>query len=76
MSLWQKGKTNTAGFKRPHRSKRGNMRKIDPRHCRLCGDRGRRGLAAAQTYPLRPIMVIVRLATGGSTDLTWVKISK
>jgi tripartite-type tricarboxylate transporter receptor subunit TctC len=29
---------------------------------------GGAGLAAAQTYPSRPVMMIVPLATGGSTD--------
>src|SRR5258708_19672357 len=57
-----------AGLKRPHRSNEGNMRKLIFAAAVFAAMVGGAGLAKAQTYPSRPIMMIVPLATGGSTD--------
>src|SRR5262249_6385394 len=47
---------------------RSNMRKLMLATATLTVVLGGAGLAEAQTYPSRPIMMIVPLATGGSTD--------
>src|SRR5215467_15716814 len=51
-----------------HQSNEENMRKLIFAAAACAAILDSAGIAAAQTYPLRPVMMIVPLATGGSTD--------
>src|SRR5712691_6321269 len=67
-SLWQKGNPNWPASHRRTKQMRGNMRKLILATAVFAPVVGGTGPAAAQTYPSRPVMMIVPLATGGSTD--------
>src|SRR5260370_23140917 len=66
-SLSRKGKPIWPASNGRTDQKRGNMRKLTLAAV-FAAIVGGTGLAKAQTYPSRPIMMIVPLATGGSTD--------
>src|SRR6266446_5020734 len=67
-SRWRKGKPIWPASNGRTDQKRGNMRKLIFAAAVFAAIAGGAGLAKAQTYPSRPIMMIVPLATGGSTD--------
>src|SRR5215470_11860780 len=62
------GRSQAAREETLYRPIEANMRKLIFAAAALTTILGGMGDAVAQTYPLRPVMMIVPLATGGSTD--------